>query len=437
MKRIICLMHFVFFMATTIHVSANNGRFAEKLEPFRVHVSDSELQELTTRLITTRWDQDLNNNDSYYGISTAYLKEIVDYWQTTYDWRKAEEKLNMYDQYKVEIDGQPIHFIYVKGKGKNPTPIILSHGWPWTYWHWSKVIEPLTDPESYGSDPANSFDVIIPSLPGFGFSTPLKDGTMNFSKMADLWHKLMTETLGYSKYAAAGCDYGALVTAQLGHKYADELIGIHMGQEMPLNIFQSERPWDLTEGRMAPKDASPELRDAIIHMQYTYASHVAVHMLDAQTITHGLNDSPAGMLAWIMQRWKKWSDQRMNFETLFPKDDIITFAMIYWVNQSIGSSIRVYSNANRYPWRPSHTRMPLIEAPVGFSFLAGNASPPLATIENRVDMFKNGPLAKYYNTVYAKTFEDGGHFGPWENPEAFIEGIRETFEIIRNKPIGN
>ncbi|WP_172279452.1 epoxide hydrolase family protein [Chryseobacterium sp. LAM-KRS1] len=402
------------------------------LKPFEINVSGEILKDLETRLKTTRWSEDLNNEDSYYGISTAYLKDIVHHWINSYDWEAAQKELNSFNQHKIEIDGQAIHFIYEKGKGPNPTPIILSHGWPWTYWHWSKVIRQLTDPASYGRDPEQSFDVIVPSLPGFGFSTPVKDGEMNFSKMAELWHKLMTETLGYKKYAASGSDYGMLVTAQLGHKYAEELIGIHLGQEMPLTIFQSERPWDLTEGQMIPKEASPELREGIIKFQRTYASHVAVHMLDAQTITHGLNDSPVGMLAWILQRWKKWSDINGNFEDVFSKDDIITFAMIYWVNQAIGSSIRVYSNANRYPWKPSHNRTPIVEAPAGFTFLTGDAYPPLGTEENRVGIFENGPMASQFNTIYAKAFKKGGHFGPWENPEAFIEGITDTFRLLKN-----
>lgn len=417
----------------TSNLLASASASPGNLQPFNIHVLDEVLADLKNRLKATRWSQDLNNEDSYYGISTAYLKEIVEYWLNKYDWRSVENKLNSYNQHKVEIDGQPVHFIYQKGKGPNPTPVILSHGWPWTYWHWSKVIGPLTNPAAYGDDPNHSFDVIIPSLPGFGFSTPLKDGTMNFWKMAEIWHKLMTETLGYKKYAAAGCDYGMLVSAQLGHKYADELIGVHFGQELPLTIFQSERPWDLTEGHLVPAGASDELRAAIIHFQRTYASHVAVHMLDAQTLTHGLGDSPVGMTAWLLQRWKKWSDQNANFEEVFPKEDIITFAMIYWVNQAVGSSIRVYSNANRYPWRPSHDRKPTVEAPAGFTFLVGDAYPPAATVENRVDFFKNGPMAAQFNTVQAKAYQKGGHFGPWENPNAFIEGIRDTFRMVKKQ----
>jgi len=396
-----------------------------ELKPFSINVPQEVLDDLNRRLKSTRWSTDLDNEDHKYGLNNTFVKGLVDYWADSYDWRKAEDRLNAFNQHIVEIDGQPIHFIYEKGKGPNPTPIILSHGWPWTYFHWSKIIGPLTDPTAHGGDPNQSFDVIIPSLPGFGFSTPVKDPGMNFWKIADLFHKLMTETLGYDKYAAGGSDYGMLVTAQLGHKYADELIGIHLGHELPLTIFQNERPWDLTVGQMVPEGVSDELREAILHLQDTYASHVAVHMLDAQTLTHGLNDSPAGLLAWITQRWKKWSDNNIPYQD--SKDDILTFVMIYWINQAIGSSIRLYVNAVKYPWKPSHPRKPEVEAPVGFTLLVGDANPPLATVGNRVDILKNGPFGPDYNIIYAKAHQKGGHFGPWENPEAWIEDLRENF----------
>lgn len=401
-----------------------------ELKPFQIQISDEVLQDLNDRLKATRWAPDLNNEDNSYGLSNSYLKEIVDHWINKYDWRANEKVLNSFNQHRVEIDEQPIQFIYEKGKGPNPTPIILLHGWPWTYWHWSKIIGPLTDPAAYGGDPNKSFDVIIPSLPGFGFSTPVTDSKMNFSAMAELFHQLMTDILGYEKYAVSGADYGMLVAAQLGHKYASELIGIHLGQEMPLTIFQHERPWDLTGGQLVPEGASQELREGILNFQNTYASHVAVHMLDPQTLAHGLNDSPVGMLAWILQRWKKWSDQKRPYSD--SKDEIITFAMIFWLNQAIGTSIRSYLNAVKYPWKPSHNRNPLVEAPAGFTLLTGDAYPPLATVENRVDILKSAPFAGDFNIVYAKAYEKGGHFGPWENPEAYVEGITELFTEVLN-----
>jgi pimeloyl-ACP methyl ester carboxylesterase len=401
------------------------------LTPFVIAVSDETLADLVARLKATRWSTDLDNEDWYYGISTSYLKNLVDYWIDEFDWRETERRLNAFTHHRVEIDGVPVHFIRETGKGPAPIPIVLSHGWPWTFWDWSKVIRPLADPIAFGGDPADAFDVIVPSLPGFGFSTPVNKGDMNFWKMAELWNTLMTEILGYAKYAAAGSDYGALLTGQLGHKYAKNLYGIHLGNDLPLNMFQSERPWDLTEGHLIPADASDELRADIQNLYRTYASHVAVHMLDAQTLTHGLNDSPVGMLAWVLQRWAKWSDKRGNFEEAFPPDHILTNATIYWVNEAIGSSVRSYANANRYPWRPSHDRIPAIEAPAGFTFLSGDAYPPGTTVDTRVDAFLNGPTRTWFNPVYVKAHAKGGHFVPWENPDAVIDDIRATFRTLR------
>lgn len=284
---------------------------------------------------------------------------------------------------------------------------------------------------SFGGDPADAFDVIVPSLVGFGFSTPVTDGSMNFWKMADLWHALMTETLGYEMYAAGGSDYGSLVTSQLGHKFAAQLYGIYLTHDIPLTLFQGDRPWDVTGGHGIPDDASDRLREDIIRFQRTYASHVAVHMLDSQTIAHALNDSPVGMLAWILQRWRKWSDQRADFDRIYPREHILTNATIFWANQAIGPSIRAYANANRYPWKPAHDRRPEVEAPTGFTFLAGDAYPPGVTVDDRVDHFMNGPTRALFNPIRVKAHANGGHFVPWENPGAVIEDVRATFRGLR------
>jgi pimeloyl-ACP methyl ester carboxylesterase len=406
-------------------------KVVEALTPFKIAIPSEILTDLRERLQKTRWAADLDNEDEVYGLSTAYLKDLVEYWIDGFDWRAAEARLNRFDHYRVEIDDVPVHFIRKAGKGTSPIPIILSHGWPWTFWDWSKVIEPLADPAAFGGDPADAFDVIVPSLPGFGFSTPLKRGDNNFWRMADTFNTLMTQVLGYERYAAAGSDYGGLITTQLGHKYAHNLYGINLCVEMPLTIFQSERPWDLTEGNMVPAGAPDKLREEILLFQRSYASHVAVHMLDGQTLTHSLNDSPAGMLAWILQRWKHWSDKSGDFEGVFPREHILTNATIYWVNQAIGSSIRAYKNANRYPWQPSHARSPLVEAPAGFTFLCGDPYPPGVDAYTRVGAFREGPFAPMFDIVYAKAHEKGGHFAPWENPDAVMEGIRDTFRPLR------
>jgi pimeloyl-ACP methyl ester carboxylesterase len=401
------------------------------LETTPIHVPDEVLDDLRQRLALTRWPQDAGNEDWYYGVRRDYLQELVEYWRTEYDWRKAEAAINAYEHYRVEVDGVPVHFMRKPGVGPNPVPLILTHGWPWTFWHWSKVIDPLADPASFGGDPADAFDVIVPSFPGFGFSTPLPDNPdMNFWKVADLWHELMTKTLGYSKYAAAGCDVGALVTGQLGHKYADELYAIHIGSGLKLDLFSGDRGWDLSGGRPIPEGLPPDVHARIVELEKRFATHLAVHVLDPSTLSIGLSDSPAGMVAWILQRWRSWSDNGGDLETVFSKDDLLTNAMIFWVNNAIGTSIRTYSNNNRYPWTPSHDRQPRIEAPTGITFV-GHENPPGITTGRRVQHFLDSDRAPWYNHVNLTAHPTGGHFIPWEVPTEWTTDLRNTFRPYR------
>ncbi|MGO4547973.1 epoxide hydrolase family protein [Paenibacillus sp. 2TAB23] len=398
------------------------------LKPSPIHVSDELLADLQYRLKSTRWPLDAGNEDWFYGVSRNYLEELVDYWIHEYDWRKSEKAINAYEHYNVEVDGVPVHFMRKPGAGPNPVPLILSHGWPWTFWHWSKVIDPLADPGAFGGNPADAFDVIVPSLPGFGFSKPSPNNPdMNFWKIADLWHTLMTDILGYPKYAAGGCDVGALVTGQLGHKYSDELYAIHIGSAQKLNLFNGERAWDLSGGRPIPDGIPEQIRSRILEFDRRFASHLAVHVLDPSTLAYGLSDSPVGMLAWILERWTRWSDNKGNIEDVFTKDDILTHATIFWANNTIETSMRVYANANRYPWTPAHDRMPVIEAPTGITFV-GYENPPGVTTETRVQKFLDSDRAPWYNHVNITTHEHGGHFIPWETPDKWVEDLRRTFQ---------
>ena len=211
------------------------------MEPFRVDVPDEVLNDLQARLKLTRWADDFANEGWQYGTNTAYLKELVAYWIDGYDWRKQERAINAYPQFRTEIDGVPIHFIHVRGKGPNPKPLILSHGWPWTFWEYRKVIGPLSDPGAHGGDPADAFDVVVPSLPGYGFSTPLRKPGVNFWRTSGLWVKLMEE-LGYPRFAAHGADWGALITADLGHRYPERVMGVHFTMMLPLDLFSGGTP---------------------------------------------------------------------------------------------------------------------------------------------------------------------------------------------------
>ncbi|MGF7032442.1 pimeloyl-ACP methyl ester carboxylesterase [Paenibacillus mucilaginosus] len=400
-------------------------------EPSPICVSDELLTDLQHRLKSTRWPLDAGNDDWFYGVSRKYLEELVDYWIHKFDWRRSERAINAYEHYKVNVDGVPVHFMRKPGRGPNPIPLILSHGWPWTFWHWAKVIDPLADPSAYGGDPADAFDVIVPSLPGFGFSGPLPHHPdMNFWKIADLWHTLMTDVLGYKKYAAGGCDVGALITGQLGHKYSDELYTIHIGSALKLNFFNGDRAWDFAGGRPIPDGIPEGIRKEMVKFDRRFASHLAVHVLDPGTLAYGLSDSPAGMLAWILERWNHWSDNKGDIEHVFSKDDILTHATIYWVTHTIETSMRTYANNNRYPWAPSHDRWPVVEAPTGITFV-GYENPPGITTEHRVRSFLESDRAPWYNHIQITVHEQGGHFIPWEIPEKWVEDLRRTMRGFR------
>ncbi len=398
------------------------------LEPTPIHVTDEVLADLRRRLTATKWPLDVGNEDGYYGVRRAYLQELVAYWADGYDWRAAERAINGYQNYRVDVGGVPVHFLRKPGVGPNPVPLILSHGWPWTFWHWSKVIDQLADPAAFGDPDAPSFDVIVPSLPGFGFSTPLLDRPdMNFWKIADVWHELMTGVLGHDKYAAGGCDVGALVTGQLGHKYADELHGIHIGSALKLTMFNGDRAWDLSGGVPIPDDLPPGFREWIVSRERRFAVHLAAHMLDSATLGYGLADSPVGMLAWILERWTNWSDSGGDIETVFSKDELLTHAMIYWAGNGIDTSIRTYANNNRYPWTPSHDRRPVVEAPTGITFVGYENPAGVTTNEERVQNFLDSDRADWYHHVNITAHDHGGHFIPWEVPDEWVADLRRTF----------
>jgi microsomal epoxide hydrolase len=397
--------------------------------PFTISVTDEVLSDVRRRVKATNWPNDLDNEDWRYGVNTAYLRDVADYWVNSYDWRETERAINEFEHYRVPVDGIPIHFIKMRGNGPAPIPLILSHGWPWTFWDMRKVIRPLADPGAFGGDPKDAFDVIVPSLPGFGFSTPLPRTKVNFWVTADLWHRLMTEVLGYQKYAAAGGDWGALVSTQLGHKYASSLYGIHLAQSIPLGLFDGETPWDLLRNRM-PKNLPPELQSAMIKYFRPKAVHVMAQVIEPQTLSYGLHDSPVALLAWLLQRRRDWGETHGDVESVFPRDHLITTAMIYWVTNSFSTSARYYADGARYPWQPSHPRSPMVEAPTGLTFLGGEF-PPGTDMANRIDAFKASPAAGWYNLHYTKAHPTGGHFAHFENPEACIGDIRATFRDLR------
>ncbi len=384
-------------------------------ERFTVAIPDAALADLKDRLARTRFPGDFGNPNWEYGTNTAYLKELVEYWRTQYDWRKVEREINSFANYKTEIDGVPIHFIHEPGKGPNPIPLILTHGWPWTFWDLHKVIRPLADPASYGGDPKDAFDVVVPSLPGYGFSTPLTKTGINYWTTADLWVKLMQDVLGYQKFAAEGGDWGAIITEQLGHKHADKLIGIYLHLLIQLTLFG--------EGGPKPEDFGPGEEgwaERGKHFFEEESGYSAIQMTKPQTVASALNDSPAGLAAWLVEKRRTWSDCGGDVEKRFSKDDLCTTATIYWLTESYGTSARYYYEAVHNPWKPSHNRMPIVEAPTGAGVFL-----------KEVFLMPRKWAERYLNLKRWTIMPSGGHFAPMEEPQVLVDDIRAFFRTLR------
>ncbi|MET0369782.1 MAG: epoxide hydrolase [Sphingobium sp.] len=395
-------------------------------ERFTIDIPDAAIDDLRDRLTRTRFPPDPVGSGWHLGVPGAELRRWVNAWQR-FDWRAAERRINAFDHYRVTIDDVPVHFMHRPGRGPNPTPLILTHGWPWTFWDWHAAADALADPAAHGGDPADAFDVIVPSLPGFGFSSPLARTDVNHSFTARLWVKLMTQILGHARFAAAGGDMGNLVTAQMGHAHADTLIGIHLLGAIPLRparpfALEPDGPWVEDWGFPKPETppADPVLASLPTSPPATASAHRTVHIVEPQTMAAALADSPAGMLAWLLKARHHWSDNDGDVRQAFSEEFLLTTFSLYWFTETIGSSMRAYRAGVDHPWQPAHDRWPVVEAPTGLSFFEHDQT-------SRSRFWTE----RYYNLVHTAYHPRGGHFSPSEVPEAVVGDIRETFRRLR------
>ncbi|MBK1787124.1 epoxide hydrolase family protein [Prauserella cavernicola] len=387
-----------------------------RVEQFAIEASDSELDDLRRRLRSTRWAADPHNDDWRYGTSRAYLAPLVQYWIDEYDWRAQEARMNRFEHYRVELDGVPVHFLYRRGAGPAPVPLLLTHGWPWTFWDFADMIEPLADPEAWGGQAGDDFDVVIPSLPGFGYSSPLTVPGIGVAATARLWRRLMREVLGYERFAALGGDFGAVVTQRMAQDFPADLIGVHLSRyRRPAGAagvgVSVAGPQDY-----GPDEAGDHERDragaALV------ASHLAVHSHDPQTLAFALSDSPVGLASWLLERRRNWSQCGGDLESVYSRDDLLTGVMIYWLTGTIGSSMRYYWESAREDAPPPENSR--IEVPLAIGVLPGDVSAlPRLHAEQDTD------LRRW--TRYPR----GGHFGPAEVPELIVADLREFFRALR------
>lgn len=406
-----------------------------EVRPFTISIPEERLQDLGERLRRTRFPADFANDDWRYGYNTDYHRQLVEYWIDEYDWRDVERRMNELPHFKVDLMGVPVHFLHVKGKGPHPMPLLLHHGWPWTFWDLRKVIGPLTDPAAFGGDPADSFDVVLISLPGYGFSSPLVEPGWNYWRTADLEHVLMKDVLGYERYATAGGDWGALIAQQHGHKYESDLIGVYTHFPAQLSHYLPSHPdappgvsYDPSLGLPAREEYGPgeegwfERGKLFVEHESGYGE---IQLTKPQTLAALVADSPAGQLAWITEKRYFWGLEERGpgtaaFEKVWPKEDLVTTAAVYFLTETGGTSSRYYWECRGNPWRPSHSRFPVVAVPTAVSIYPGEIYKPPRTWTE-----------KYFNLQQYRVHQEGGHFAPLEVPEVYVDDVATFFRSLR------
>ncbi|MCW5624767.1 MAG: epoxide hydrolase [Burkholderiales bacterium] len=377
--------------------------------PFQLNFPEAQLVDLRERLARTRFPDPTPGEPWAYGTDVGYLRELVTYWHDHFDWRAQEAKLNAFAQFKVAVHGIDVHYLHVQGKGPNPQPLLLSHGWPGSVFEFVDIIPRLTDPARFGGDPADAFTVVAPSLPGFGLSFAPGQKRFKTEEMADCFADLMTDVLGYRTFAAQGGDVGSFITARLGHSHPEKLIGIH------LNLLPVRRDPKALEN---PSDDERRFIDQLNHWIKEEMGYQWIQGTKPQTLAFGLTDSPAGLAAWIVEKFRKWSDCNGDVESVFTKDELLADITLYWLTATIGSSFWFY-------YARMHGGWPIpdkgVAVPTGYvQFPSEILTPPRSVAER---MFTN--IQRW--TV----MPHGGHFAALEQPEALAKEITEFFRPLR------
>ena len=379
------------------------------VQPFTIAVPDDVLADLQERLSRVRWPDEAPGAAWAYGTSLEYMKELVAYWRDTYDWRAAEARLNERRHFTAPVAGIDVHFIHEQGVGPRPFPLLLSHGWPGSIVEFQELIPRLTDPARFGGRAEDAFTVVAPSLPGYAFSFRPHQPRLGVAQIADVFATLMTDVLGYRRFAAQGGDWGAFVTSVLGLKYPDRLAGIHV------NLLAVKR--DVTPPANPDADEQRYL-EQLRHWQREGTGYQWIQGTRPQTLAFGLTDSPVGLAAWIVEKFRAWSDCGGDVERCFSKDVLLTNVMLYWVTGAINSSFWPYYARMHQPWPLPDGRR--IEVPTGYAaFPREILSPPRPWAE------------RSYNIQRWTRMERGGHFAALEQPDALAGDIREFFRPLR------
>jgi pimeloyl-ACP methyl ester carboxylesterase len=375
--------------------------------PFKIHVADDVLRDLKARLARTRFPDDIGGAGWDYGTNLPYLKELVTYWRDTFDWRAQERRLNQFDQFKTNIDGLDIHFIHQRSKEPNALPLVLTHGWPGSVVEFTKVIGPLTDPVKYGGRAEDAFHVVALSLPGFGFSDKPRAPGYSPERMAKTIAALMAR-LGYTRYGAQGGDWGGIINRIVALNDASHVAGLH------LNFCLAGPPPGDNPNADVPAAELQRMQARNTYME-NERGYSQIQATKPETVGYALNDSPAGLAAWIVEKFHAWCDCQGNVESRFSKDELLTNITLYWTTQTAASSARIY-----YENRVAGPVAGKVTVPTACALFPKEIStPPRRWVEAR------------YNLTRWTEMPRGGHFAALEQPELLVDDIRAFFRDLR------
>ncbi len=379
--------------------------------PFEVHVAESELDDLRDRLARTRWFDDLDDTDWQYGVSASYLRELCEYWRTEFDWRAQEDILNSFDQFMVVSDAQPIHFIHAPSAEPDAIPLLLVHGWPGSIFEYVGVIDALRDPVAYGGRASDAFHVVLPSIPGYGFSSPTTGPGWGPKRISAAFTELML-SLGYDRFAAGGGDWGAIITTELARAdQGEHLLGLHL--TMPLG----QPPGDGEVDELDDIDRAG-LDDWDRHHAAGNVIHVPINNTRPHTLAYALNDSPAGLAAWLLDKFRSYSDNDGDVEQSFTKDELLAHFTTYWLTGTISSASRLYVERVRDGSKPE--KAVRVNVPTG-----------CAIFPRDVRRVPRAWADRLYTIDRWTVMPAGGHFGSEEEPEAYVDEVRSFFATLR------
>jgi pimeloyl-ACP methyl ester carboxylesterase len=383
----------------------------DDVTPFSIAVPDADLVDLRERLLGTRWTDETDAEPWRYGPPLRYMRAVVDHWLTGYDWREHEIRLNRFEQYKTDIDGLSIHFLHRAGVGPDPMPLLLTHGWPGSFVEMLGILPMLTDPAAYGGRPEDAFTVVVPSIPGYGFSSRPTKGNLDYADVADLWAKLM-EKLGYASFGAQGGDWGSWVSAALALQYPERVAGLH------LNYLSTRFRPGISAGDPPISPEEQAYLDRTVQWGETEGAYIAILATKPQTLGYGLADSPVALAAWLLEKFKAWSDCEQAPEEAIPLADLITNVMIYWVTNTAHSAARFYSGSRERPFHLAPGQK--IKPPCG-----------VVTLPRELPMPPRSWAERAFNIKHWTSLPAGGHFAAMEQPALLADDIRTFFRTVR------